>query len=136
MNFTKLPASSEKLLQELVATDNPAQMLYARFAQASQQEDDELRCILRELREKGYVNLKWADNMPYYVILNNLARTYQEMLAEYRSSKSNQSETPTNTIPVIFISHRSTDKEITDTLQAFMAFHPERSLFTCRSTVH
>ena len=63
MDFIKLPANSEKLLLELLQADNPVQMLGVRFEQASQRDDDELRGMLRELRERGYINVQWADNV-------------------------------------------------------------------------
>ena len=81
--FQKLPSNSKKLLDEILASDNPAQMLSARFENCSDREDDELRGMLRELKEKGYVSIQWADNVPYYVVINNSARTYDEQLAEY-----------------------------------------------------
>ena len=75
MDFIKLPENSEKLLLDLIQTDNPVQMLGVRFEQASQREDDELRSMLRELHEGGYINVHWADDVPYYLTLNNSART-------------------------------------------------------------
>ena len=50
-------------------------------------EDAELRSIIRELREEGFINVRWADNVPYFVIINNSARTYNERLQEYESEK-------------------------------------------------
>ncbi len=73
MDFIKLPENSEKLLLELIQADNPVQMLGVRFEQASQRDDDELRGMLRELRERGYINVQWADNVPYYLTLTNSA---------------------------------------------------------------
>lgn len=81
--FKRLPSNSKKLLDEILASDNPAQMLSARFEKCSDREDDELRGMLRELKEKGYVVIQWGDNVPYRVIINNSARTYDEQLAEY-----------------------------------------------------
>ena len=81
--FQKLPSNSKKLLDEILASDNPAQMLSSRFENCSNREDDELRGMLRELREKGYVSIQWGDNVPYHVVIHNSARTYDEQLAEY-----------------------------------------------------
>ena len=75
MDFKKLPSNSEKLLLEILCAENPVQVLYSRFENATQQEDDELRGIIRELREEGYIDVKWADNVPYFVAFNNSART-------------------------------------------------------------
>lgn len=54
MEFKKLPLNSEKILHEIVYTDNPVQVLCSLFEKASSKEDDELRGIIRELRQKGY----------------------------------------------------------------------------------
>ena len=88
MDFIKLPENSEKLLLELIQADNPVQMLGVRFEQASQRDDDELRGMLRELRERGYINVQWADNVPYYLTLTNSAGSYREQLAEYEAQKT------------------------------------------------
>lgn len=81
--FQKLPSNSKKLLDEILASDNPAQMLSARFENCSDREDDELRGMLRKLIERKYVSIQWANNVPYYVVVNNSARTYDEQLIEY-----------------------------------------------------
>lgn len=81
--FQKLPSNSKKLLDEILASDNPEQMLCSRFENCSEREDDELRGVLRELEEKSYLSIFWADNVPDCVIINNSARTYNEQLAEY-----------------------------------------------------
>ena len=62
MDFIKLPENSEKLLLELIQADNPVQMLGVRFEQASQRDDDELRGMLRELRERGYYQSAYCLN--------------------------------------------------------------------------
>lgn len=88
MDFKKLSSNSKKLLDEILIADNPAEMLCEKFDKAKGQEDDELRAILRELRENGYINIHWADNKPYYVIINNSARTYDERLAEFEKQQT------------------------------------------------
>lgn len=120
MNFIKLPANSEKLLLELVQADNPVQMLCTRFEHASQHAEDELRGILKELREAGYINIQWADNMPYFVTLNNSARTYREMLSQHEPPKVSYIPHNKKVNSIIFISHRSTDKAIADMLADFL----------------
>lgn len=121
MGFIKLPANSEKLLLELTQTDNPVQMLSARFEGVSQREDDELRSILKELREGGYINVQWADDIPYFVTLNNSARVYAEQLAEYEVQKTAYHPGKKKVKPIIFISHRSNDKAIADMLVDFFS---------------
>lgn len=83
MEFRKLSSNSKKLLDEIIQSENPVQMLCERFECASEVEDEELRGILRELREEGFINTKWADNKPYHITINNSARTYNEQLEEY-----------------------------------------------------
>lgn len=85
MQFKKLPSNSRKLLNELLATDNPVELLCRKIEQSSSSEKDELCGILRELREEGYIHVKWASNLPYIVTIHNKARTYEERLAEYES---------------------------------------------------
>lgn len=60
MEFRKLSSNSKKFLDEIIQSENPAQMLRERFECASEVEDEELRGILRELREEGFINTKWA----------------------------------------------------------------------------
>ena len=97
MLFNKLPSNTKKLLDEIIAAENPTQYLSDRFDASTAQEDDELRSLLRELKEGGYITIPmWADNKPYRVVINNAARTYAERLAEYEAekftSKSSSSE--------------------------------------------
>ena len=87
MRFKKLPKNAKRLLDEIIAADNPADMLAKRFDGLTNSEDTELRSIIRELREDGFINVRWADNVPYSVTINNSARTYKERLQEYESGK-------------------------------------------------
>lgn len=93
MEFNKLPDNSYNLLIELVDSDNPSQLLSERFENASSSEKHILRGILKELTQNGYISVNWADNKPYFVTINNLARTYEERLQEYEKSMRNQSVT-------------------------------------------
>ena len=131
MGFIKLPSNSEKILLELVHTDNPTQALNAHYDSCSIQEKRVLDGIVRELKECGYINVKWADNMLWIVSLNNSARTYGEQLAEYEAQKAVQVQPETKVKSIIFISHRSTDKDIADMLVDFFAGTgiPKESVF-------
>lgn len=121
MYFKKLPSNSEDLLHEIVYADNPVQVLCTRFEKASQKEDGELRGIIRQLCQEGYIDVKWADNVPYSVILNNAARVYEEQLAEFEAQKLCSKSQGKEVKQVIFISHRSTDKAIADMLVDFFS---------------
>lgn len=81
--FTKLPSNSEKLLNELVQADNPTELLCEKVKAVTRKDEEELMGIIRELRQEDYIDVKWADDLPYIVTLNNSARTYGEKLAEY-----------------------------------------------------
>ena len=58
MEMEWLPTNSKQILDEIVCAENPAQMLCDCFEQASKKEDDELRRIIRELRQKGHIDVK------------------------------------------------------------------------------
>lgn len=93
--FTKLPSNSEKLLNELVQAKNPTELLCEKFRAVTGKDEEELMGIIRELRKEDYIDVKWADDLPYIVILNNSARTYNEQLAEYeRQLQVHQSKSP------------------------------------------
>lgn len=83
MKFQKLPSKSKELLDALLNTNNPTQVLCTRWDNTTTEELSELKGIIRELRQFGYIDVKYADNKPYIVTLNNSARTYNERLAEY-----------------------------------------------------
>lgn len=57
MSFKRLPQNSKQLLDEIIAADNPADMLAKRFDGLTNSEDAELRSIIRELREEGFINV-------------------------------------------------------------------------------
>lgn len=88
MEFRKLPSNSKQLLDDLLQAENPSELLCGRFENLAGQSREELRGIIRELREEGYIKVFWADNLPYEVTINNSARTYNERLAEYEAEKA------------------------------------------------
>lgn len=88
MEFRKLPSNSKQLLDDLLQAENPSELLCCRIENLTGQSLEELRGIIRELREEGYIKVFWADNLPYEVTINNSARTYNERLAEYEAEKA------------------------------------------------
>ena len=71
--FRKLPSNSEKVLDEIMASDNPAQMLARRFHEYEEQQqytkEDELRGILGELEGKFVIRLDGVGSVfPVYEI--------------------------------------------------------------------
>lgn len=119
MEFIKLPLDSEKLLLSIVNASNPNLALRNLFENASANESDELRAVTRELQQEGYINVMWADNIPYHVTINNSARMYSKQLMEFEKNISNAKKHMNEEKPVIFISHRSTDKNVADMLVDF-----------------
>ena len=93
MGFQKLPSNSKALLDALVNADNPTQVLCERWDRAIGAEMDELKGIISELCQLGYLNVQYAGNKPYRVSLTNSARTYSERLAEYEEEKARQGTT-------------------------------------------
>lgn len=85
MMFQKLPSNSRKLLDEIISAENPVSLLCDKLTEASPQQYQELRGILRELQKKDYLEVLWANNKPYHVTVNNSARTYEDRLAEYEA---------------------------------------------------
>ena len=118
MAFKELPTNSEHLLLMLLQSSNPTQMLCNQISHASSQEKNELRSIIRELQQQGYLSVTWASNSPYLVSLTNYARSYSEHLAKTKSGTVQQVQSK-DTKPIIFISHRSTDKVVADMLVDF-----------------
>lgn len=88
MAFKRLPSNSKELLDEILIANNPVEMLCEKIDKANKQETEELRAILCELHENGYINIQWADNKPYNVNINNSARTYDECLAEFEKQQT------------------------------------------------
>ena len=133
MAFKKLTLKSKQLLDEMLAAENPSAMLSKHFDDISSKEDAELRGIIRELRELGYIDVKWADNVPYCVIINNSARTYSEQLEEHEKER-NQDNLKSSNNSKIFISHRSSDCSIADALfDFFVATGISRDKIFCSS---
>lgn len=84
---TGLSVVSHELLIDIVESDNPADMLSKRFEGLSVRDDEELRDILLELKEKGFIDTMWADDVPYVVTVKNKARTY---VAEYDANEKSE----------------------------------------------
>ena len=88
MSYCYLPSNSEKLLDELLNADNPSTYLHKKFINATPNEKEVLRGIIKELREEGFINVKWYDNCPGIVTLSNSARLYHERLAEHKQDNT------------------------------------------------
>ena len=56
------------------------------FDAATPEQDMELRNLIKDLREGGYISVQWGGNKPYRVIINNAAKTYHEQLEYYEAT--------------------------------------------------
>lgn len=121
MNFAKPSSDSEGLLLSLVQAENPTQKLSSRYDGLSARQEQELDSMVGELQDLGYINVMWADDSPYFVTLNGSARAYAKELAEYDAKVSAHSTQDVKMKNIIFISHRSSDKDIADMLVDFFA---------------
>jgi len=87
MGLKILPTNSRALLKEIVSTENPVALLNKKLDTASPLQKKQLKQILCELKEKGYINIQWANNKPYRIEINNSARTYEEQLADCKKGQ-------------------------------------------------
>lgn len=115
--FEKLPSNSKKLLDDILQSDNPSEFLRKNYVDTASKDKEIVRGIIRELIEKRFIDVKWADNAPYQVTIHNFARTYEEQLKEYESKETKMEKKESSKI---FISHRSTDKAIADVIFGFL----------------
>ncbi len=131
--FEKLPSNSKQLLDDILQADNPSEFLHKYYVDAQSKEKDVVRGIIRELIEKRFIDVKWADNAPYYVTIHNSARTYEEILKE-RETEMAKTQMVEKETSKIFISHRSTDKAVADAIfDFFVATGIPREKIFCSS---
>lgn len=112
MGFRQLPKDSERILEELVHAENPSDYLSALYQCARGKEQDILHGIIKELSDKGFIDVIWADNCPFYVTINNSARTYNEQLIEQDRIEICNHQTILKQLAMydVFISHANKDK--------------------------
>ncbi len=110
-NYKRLPQNSRKLLKEIIDSENPSKMLSERFEKCvSLKECEILRSLLRELVDKEYIKIMWADSKPYNIQINNSARTYEEQEEEYESLRKTSISDKKLKEYDVFISHANRDK--------------------------
>ena len=91
----KLPSNARKLLKEIIlCSGDRSEMIKNKFESAEQ---DELTGILGQLHGKGFINIFWADDIPYFVTLKNLGKTYFET-AKPHSNTERIGETKINSV--------------------------------------
>ncbi|MDR2532398.1 MAG: hypothetical protein LBC82_06110 [Oscillospiraceae bacterium] len=94
--FKKLPKECHELLKTLVNSKSAVGTASELFDNLSSQEDERLRGKFRRLKEEGYIDTVWADNIPYKIIFQNKAYTYEEDEAEYERHFSSAVNNTTN----------------------------------------
>lgn len=81
----KLPSNARKLLKEIIlCSGDRSEMIKNKFESADQ---DELTGILGQLHDKGFINIFGADDIPYFVTLKNLGKTYFETAKPYSNTE-------------------------------------------------
>lgn len=69
-----------KLLEDIIKNENSTQYWEERFKNLSIKEDGILRGCFKELKEKGLIDVKWADNLPYIIVVSKEGYLYYENL--------------------------------------------------------
>ncbi len=67
LNERSMPSTSMELLSILMVEDSPEKYMQELFEGADDKSDSRLRAMMRDLKEKGYLTSKWADNIPYII---------------------------------------------------------------------
>ncbi len=72
------PKNSRELLHQLLDHDKPVEYMKYLFKDLDYKSDSRLRAMMRDLREKGYIETLWADNVPYTIDFNEKAYAVDE----------------------------------------------------------
>ena len=80
--FQKAPSNSQKLLDEIISSENSVSLLRDKLKKASPQQDRELRGILRELQESGYLTIFWANNEQTEEYIADFVAMFEEKLGK------------------------------------------------------
>lgn len=109
-----LSIKAHDLLLSIVKSDNPTAMLAGKFNDLESREDDELRSIIRDLVDNGYIKIFWADDLPYTVQINLSAKAYVAEHQEMNNAKISKEEfVITYDKKSVFIVHGHDDDAIT-----------------------
>ncbi len=99
------PQNSMDLLHQLLDQDNPVEYMRYLFKDLDHKSDNRLRAMMRDLKEKGYIETLWADNVPYSIEFKEKA---------YTSNKENIEEVKTGTYIVNNITNGNANINSTD----------------------
>ena len=85
MEFKKLPTNSRKLLGKIISSESPEAYIRKIVMEASPEDRDKIIAVLDELRANEYIKVEGSYLDPQKVVISNLARTYEERMAENES---------------------------------------------------
>lgn len=84
MNYFKnkkieqFPQNAMELLKNMMLSENPEDYTKYLFNQLDAKRDSRLRSMMRKLKEDGYIDSSWADNIPYIINFNEKAYELEE----------------------------------------------------------
>lgn len=84
MIFEELSPNAEKLLNEIIrhkADDGSCDTDYwdLRFSELNFDDDTRLRGLFKELSSAELIMVRWADNVPYYLVVLDKGLSYADM---------------------------------------------------------
>lgn len=78
--------NSMDLLHQLLEQDNPVEYMHYLFKDLDHRSESRLRAMMRDLKEKGYIETSWADDLPDYIEFYEKAYTIdEESIAEMKN---------------------------------------------------
>ena len=72
------PKNSMDLLHQLLNQEKPEEYMQSLFKDLDHNADSRLRAMMRYLREEGYIETSWADDVPDHIEFNEKAYTIDE----------------------------------------------------------
>lgn len=78
MDFEILSPNAKQLLNEILQSDNPTQFVCYKLENLPAKEADKFKISLKELSQKNFISIKWANNKPYLVFISDSARAYND----------------------------------------------------------
>lgn len=72
------PKNAADLLVQLLEQENPVKYMQYLFEGLDSKTDNRLRAMMRALREEGYISTVWASDIPYSIVFNEKAYTFNE----------------------------------------------------------
>lgn len=72
------PQNSIDLLKKLLKEENPVNYMLYLFDGLGEKEDKRLRAMMKKLKDDGYIDSSWADDVPYIIEFNEKAYELEE----------------------------------------------------------